>query len=471
MTFTPQDHLTDDSRQVKQGSVFIHDVGNHPEGAAAAEKFMTAAQNAGAREVITNLKKEGTTFHPAPNKVLAEWASITFPKRPEALVGVTGTNGKTSVAWFYRQLATACGKKCGSIGTLGVYGTEKKPLTQTGYTTPNAPALHQNLELLAENTCTHAALEIGSHALALHRADGVRFKAAALTNITQDHLDFHGTMEAYTAAKFRLFSELLQKDGTAVLPTDRPEAHPLIDLCSKHNIQVLTVGKHNADLTVHTTRAHSKGQDITIQYSGQTYSTTLPLMGTFQAANIATTLGLGIASALDLKDMLAALPTLKNVPGRMELVSTSNQPAVIVDYAHTADALETACGALKPLLEGGGRLITIFGAGGDRDATKRPLMAVAAGKESDILIITDDNPRSEDPATIRAQVAAGAPTHIETHQISPREDAIAAALNMATEKDIILLAGKGHETGQIIKGEILPFDDRKVAQELLETYS
>ncbi len=458
-------HLTDDSRAVKPGSIFIHDVNNHPEGEAAAIRFIKQAKQNGVSEVVTNIKYQDTTFDPAPNKILAKWAAQKFPATPKTLVGVTGTNGKTSVAWFYRQLAASCGKKCGSIGTLGVYN-DKQETTQTGYTTPTAPTLHQTLQTLSK-TCTHTAIEVGSHALALHRADGLRFTAAALTNITQDHLDFHGTMEAYAAAKARLFTELLQEDGTAVLPIQNPLAWPIAAFCRENNINVLTTGSANAELTVNITKAHAQGLDVTIKYNADNHHTTLPLLGTFQAANIATTLGLGIASGLDFTKMLTALATLQNVPGRMELVSQKGQATVIVDYAHTPDALESATAALKPLLPKNGKLITLFGAGGDRDNTKRPLMAKAAAKHSDHVIITDDNPRSENPQKIRDQVAAGLPPNTPHQNLSPREDAITAAIKMATEHDIILLAGKGHETGQIINGTTHPFDDRDVARKIL----
>lgn len=498
-------HVTDDSRQVKQGSIFIHDVNNHPEGEAVAIRFIKQAKQNGASEIVTNIKVPDTTFNPAPNKILAKWAAQKFPAAPKILVGVTGTNGKTSVAWFYRQLANAQNHPCGSIGTLGVYN-HKQETTQTGYTTPTAPVLHQTLQQLAEQNCTHSAIEVGSHALALHRADGLRFTAAALTNITQDHLDFHGTMEAYAAAKARLFTELLEENGTAVLPIQNPLAWPIAAFCRENNIKTLTTGTANAELTVNITKAHSQGLDVTIKYEKETHHTTLPLLGTFQAANIATTLGLGIASGLDFTKMLAALPTLQNVPGRMELVKPQGKieaaagrsvsqsqprlvtvgagampqtqaenhvfqrsvPTVIVDYAHTPDALESATAALKPLLPKNGKLITLFGAGGDRDNSKRPLMAKAAAKHSGHIIITDDNPRSEDPTEIRNQVAAGLPVNFPHNIISPREDAIAAAINMATEHDIVLLAGKGHETGQIINGTTHPFDDRDIARTLLK---
>lgn len=466
MIYAPHTHLTDDSRHVEKGSVFVLDIYNHPQGKTLAPQFIKQAQENGAAEIITNIEIDGTTFHPQPGDVLSQWAVQKWPNAPETCVGVTGTNGKTSVAWFYRQLALACKNSCASIGTLGVYSAKNKEPAYTGYTTPTAPILHEKLEKLAAQNISHCAIEVGSHALALHRADGVRFKAAALTNITQDHLDFHGSMEHYAAAKARLFTDLLEDGGIAVLPIQLPLAWPIAAMCKEAEINTLTTGTANAELTVNILKSHAQGLEILVKYQDIEHTTNVPLLGTFQAANLATTLGLGIASGLDFNTMLNALPHLTNVPGRMEIVpSQDHQPTVIVDFAHTADALNTACAALKPLVPAGGKLITVFGAGGDRDTTKRIPMGQAAAKHSDLVIITDDNPRTEDPAPIRAEVQKGAPDALN---ISPREDAIAAAINQATEKDIILLAGKGHESGQIIGKETFPFDDRLVAQSILE---
>lgn len=452
-------HVVDDSRLVQKGSVFVVDADIMPN----PKSLVKMAQEKGASYIIGNIALEGVTYHPRPGRVLARWAKHTHPNQPSQVVGVTGTNGKTSVAWFYNQLLNGTGKKAASVGTLGVHQGSTK-LLETGYTSPTALKTHEILEDLSTQNISHTCMEVSSHALQLYRLDGVKFSAAALTNITQDHLDFHKTMENYTAAKYRLFAELLPEDATAVLNITRPECWPLAALCKERGLSVLTYGTGQAELVVRPVKAMSKGMQLEIKFATHKEEVTLPLIGTFQAENLAAALGLALASGASWPKLMAALPHLSGVPGRMELMpSTSTQPAVVVDYAHTPDALERALTALRPLCQG--NLIVVFGCGGDRDKEKRPKMGEIAQKLADHILITDDNPRTENAQQIRAEILAACP---KGEEIADRKKAIKHAMTSASANDMILLAGKGHESGQIIGTETLPFNDREIAHQTLE---
>src|SRR5690625_3735511 len=376
------------------------------------------------------------------------------------MVAVTGTNGKTSVASFTRQLWAAMGHPAASIGTIGVQGKGfAEPLSAT---TPEPLELHALLARLAEKGCTHAAMEASSHGLAQHRVDGVRFRAAGFTNLSRDHMDYHADAEDYLAAKLRLFGELLPEDGAAVLNTDDPVFERVFELCKKRGLHVLSTGRApEARLHLVETRFHAEGQEVLFRYQGREYRADLALIGAFQAENVALAAGLVLATGGEVDEVFAALPRLKTVPGRMQRAGKRLSGAsVYVDYAHTPAALETAITALRPHCAG--RLIVVFGAGGERDAGKRPLMGEVVARLADGAIITDDNPRGEDPESIREAVRGGCPN---AEIIGDRAKAILSGVEALREPgDCLLIAGKGHEQGQEIAGEVLPFDDVEQAR-------
>ena len=461
--------VVDDTRQLQEGDVFVFDKRIAP---SRIEDFIQQAQQKGAAAIVSNVDQKGVFFHVFPGAILAKWARYQHARQPKCTVGVTGTNGKTSVAWFYQQIVNASGGKgsswAASVGTLGVYQGEKK-VRDTGYTSPTALVTHEILDQLAGDGVEYACLEVSSHALDLGRLDAVDFKAVALTNITQDHLDYHGTMEHYTAAKYRLFADILPDDGVAVIPAQRLEAWPLATLCKERGIRVLTVGTGNAEVVVSPVKLDANGMHVTFKYESIRRDVVLPLIGAFQAENLAVAIGLAIASGIGMEPVLAVLPNLKPVPGRMEMIEkkSDNQPTVVVDYAHTPDALEKLLECTRPLVPEGGKLWCVFGAGGDRDKTKRPLMGKVSATLSDISVVTDDNPRSEDAAQIRQEILQGSANELN---IGDREAAIRHAIMEAKPNDIVVLAGKGHETGQVIGTEVHPFDDRALAHEILGKY-
>ena len=451
--------LTDDSRLVKKGDVFVLEAKLAPD----PEAYIAMALEKGAAAVISNHRAEGVIFHASPGAVLAVWARAQSPKQPENLVAVTGTNGKTSVTWFYGQLMQAAGYKTATLGTLGIYVNNIKE-QETGYTSPTALKLHPILQEMAEKNITHACLEASSQALDVHRLEKCCFKAAALTNITQDHLDYHGTMEAYAAAKYRLFSELLPEEGTAVLNIQRPESWPLAALCKERGLNLITYGSGNAELMVSPTDLRADGQTVDVKYGEAAFTLDLPLVGTFQAQNVAAAMGLALATGATMEGLEKALPNLANVPGRMEVIPKQNegQPTVLVDYAHTPDALENALQSVRPLTKG--KLWVLVGCGGNRDVGKRPKMGKIASDLADVVVITDDNPRHEEAAKIRQQMLKAT---TDGQEIGDREEAIRHALTQAGADDVVLIAGKGHESGQIIGEKTLPFDDRDVARKIL----
>jgi UDP-N-acetylmuramoyl-L-alanyl-D-glutamate--2,6-diaminopimelate ligase len=461
--------LTDDTRTLKAGEVLVWDDRIKP---ALTPQIIADARAKGAAHIITNASVTGPDIIPVPDpgKMLAAYAAETWPRQPKVMLGVTGTSGKTSVAWFCQALGAACGVNTASLGTLGTVRNNKVE-SYFGYTSPTALVLHPMLQQLADDGTTHACMEVSSHALALHRADGVRFTAAALTNITQDHFDFHGNYDNYFSAKARLFTEVLQPGSTAVLPIVRPEAWGLASVAKQRGLRVLGVGTGNAELVVEVKEATGQGLSVNLKYSATPVAAQVPLVGAFQAENLAVALGLMLAGGLPWEKLSKAVPTLSAPPGRMELTpATQSSPCVVVDYAHKPDALARVLMSLKPMAEAtGGNLIVVFGCGGNRDATKRPLMGKIAADMANVVIITDDNPRNEKPDTIRAEVEKGAKTGLSkfVHNIGDRRKAIAAALDAATPRDIVLIAGKGHEEGQIVGDKTLPFDDRLVVKELL----
>jgi UDP-N-acetylmuramoyl-L-alanyl-D-glutamate--2,6-diaminopimelate ligase len=448
-----------DHRKVAPGTVFGAFRGTRFNG----EDFIVDAVSAGAVAVVARPEADvrGAAHVPAeePRREFAKLAARFFEPFPETVVAVTGTNGKTSNVELTRQLWRMAGHPSASIGTLGV--TTADDQVTTGLTTPDIVTFLSNMAGLKRLGITHAAFEASSHGLAQYRTEGLPVAAAAFTNFSRDHLDYHETMEAYFEAKMRLFTEVVDRDGIAVVWTDDAKSPEVIERCQARGLRVLTVGRRGETLRLVERTATQLGQRLELEAGGKAYRIDMPLIGAYQAANVMTAAGLVIATGGAVEETLANLPRVQPVRGRLErAVITKAGAPVYVDYAHTPDAIESAIEALRPHAKG--RLITVFGAGGDRDVGKRPEMGTVAARLSDLVIVTDDNPRSEDPAAIRRDIMAGARG---AREVAGRREAIAAAVAEAGSDDIILLAGKGHEQGQIIGDRVLPFDDVMVARE------
>lgn len=460
--------LAVDSRKVRQGFLFVAIPGYRLDGA----EFAQYAIRQGAAAVLAT--PEGVEVArrtigelPVPFFVtkdiraeLSRLAARFFVRQPEIMVAVTGTNGKTSVANFTLQLWQAMGLRAASIGTIGVQG--EGFAEELSVTTPEPLELHALLARLAEKGCTHAAMEASSHGLAQHRVDGVRLRAAGFTNLSRDHMDYHADHEEYLAAKLRLFGEVLAPEGVAVLNADDPVFDRIRRICSARGIAVLRAGRTpEADLRLSDTRFHAEGQEVSFIFQGREYRADLALIGAFQAENVALAAGLVLATGGEAEAVFAALPDLKTVAGRMQRAGQrANGASVYVDYAHTPAALETAITALRPHCSG--RLITVFGAGGERDSGKRPLMGEVVARLADGAIITDDNPRGEDGAAIREAVRQGCPN---AEIIGDRAKAILTGVEALKDAgDCLLIAGKGHEQGQEIAGATMPFDDVEQAR-------
>ncbi len=449
-----------DHRKVAPGTVFGAFRGTRFNG----EDFIPAAVEAGAVAVVARPQAPVTgAAHVAadePRREFARLAAKFFQPFPETVVAVTGTNGKTSNVEMTRQLWRMAGHNAASIGTLGV--TTADDQVTTGLTTPDIVTFLSNMAGLAREGVSHAAFEASSHGLSQYRTEGLPVHAAAFTNFTRDHLDYHGTMEAYFEAKMRLFTEVLAPDGTAVIWMDDPASEEALRRVDARGIRRLTVGIKGETLRLLKRETTQLGQKLSVEAEGRTTIVTIPLIGAYQAANTLTAAALVIATGGDLGQTLANLGRVQPVRGRLErAVITRAGAPVYVDYAHTADALESAIEALRPHARG--RLITVFGAGGDRDSGKRPEMGAAAARLSDLVIVTDDNPRTEDPAAIRREILTAAPG---AREVPGRREAIAEAVRIASSDDIVLLAGKGHEQGQIVGELVLPFDDVQVAREV-----
>jgi UDP-N-acetylmuramoyl-L-alanyl-D-glutamate--2,6-diaminopimelate ligase len=448
-----------DHRKVAPGTVF----GAFQGSVANGEDYIGAAVQAGAVAVVarTGVRVAGAVQVAAeePRREFARLAARFFQPFPETVVAVTGTNGKTSSVELTRQLWRMAGHHAASIGTLGV--TTADDQVTTGLTTPDIVTFLSNMAGLAREGVTRAAFEASSHGLSQYRTEGLPVRAAAFTNFTRDHLDYHGTMEAYFEAKMRLFTEVIEPDGTAVLWMDDPKSEEVRRRCEARGLRLVTVGAKGETLRLAARAPSQLGQTLTIEAEGKSHRVVLPLIGAYQAANALTALGLVLATGGELSQSLVHLARVQPVRGRLErAVITRRGAPVYVDYAHTPDAIEAAIEALRP--HAAGRLIIVFGAGGDRDVGKRAEMGAMAARLADRVIVTDDNPRSEDPAAIRRDILAGAPGATE---VAGRREAIAAAVADAGPEDIILLAGKGHEQGQVIGALVLPFDDVAVARE------
>ena len=456
--------LAVDSREVKDGFLFAAMPGTRVHGG----EFIQYALRMGASTVLTDA--EGARIAKAeldasdaalviaedPRQALAYSAALWFGAQPETMVAITGTNGKTSVATFTRQIWQLLELEAVNLGTTGVEGAWSAPLS---HTTPEPITLHRTLAEAARNGVTHAAMEASSHGLAQRRLDGVQLKAAGFTNFTQDHLDYHDTFEEYFDAKAGLFARVLPEDGVAVVNIDDPHGVDMAAIATARGQKLITVGRDGADLRILGQRLTQTGQEIRFSYLGKTYLQTLNLIGGFQADNVLLAAGLAIGCGAKSDRVFETFGDLTTVRGRMQHVaSRENGAAVFVDYAHTPDAVETALKAMRPHVMG--RLVAIVGAGGDRDAGKRPLMGQAAEENADVVFVTDDNPRSEDPALIRAAVMDGAPGATE---VGDRAEAILRAVDALGPGDALLIAGKGHETGQIVGDDVLPFDDAEQA--------
>ncbi len=447
--------LTADSRAVGSGFLFAALPGEKADGA----QFIPQAEKKGAAAVLARpgaKTKLPLVADDNPRARLASMAARFYPRQPEIIAGITGTNGKTSTAHFAAQLWEKLGRKAGSIGTLGARASGfERPATLT---TPEPVALHETLDAMASAGVDRLAMEVSSHAIAQARADAVRFQIAAFTNITQDHLDYHPTFADYFAAKARLFDELLPGDGVAVVNVNGEGAAEIIDIAKARGAKVLTTGAEGDAICLLKTDATPAGTDCFIAAFGEEYHIHLPLIGAFQAENALLAAGVVIAAGEASSTVTPLLAELSGVPGRMQLAATMEGAGVYVDYAHTPDAVASALSAIRPHAQG--RIIAVIGAGGDRDRAKRSLMGKAAADGADIVIVTDDNPRSEDPADIRKAVLAGCPDAVE---IGDRAQAIERGVSLLQDGDVLLILGKGHETGQQVGDEVLPFDDVAVA--------
>lgn len=450
--------LTADSRAVKPGYLFAALPGSKVDGS----KFLSDAKSKGAVAAIVPKDArdiEGLILlrSPNPRRMLALAAARFYGAQPDTIVAVTGTNGKTSVAVFVRQIWAEMGFRAASLGTIGIVGPNGT--VNLAHTTPDPVEMHAALAQLASEGVEHLAVEASSHGLDQYRLDGMRIAAGAFTNFTQDHLDYHATFEAYFKAKMRLFEELLQPGAAAVVNADIPEAEEIVRRAKSRGLSTFTVGHNGRDLRIVSAVQNDVGQMLRLAMVDGEFDLPLPLVGDFQASNAVVAAGLVLATGGEPSLVRHALASLRGATGRLELVGTTEVGArVYVDYAHTPDAVATALKALRPSVSG--KLHVVFGCGGDRDKGKRPLMAKAAAEFADIVYVTDDNPRTEDAATIRRESMVGAPDAIE---IADRADAIAHAVKKLKQGDVLLVAGKGHEQGQIVGTETKPFSDHDAA--------
>ncbi len=452
--------LAADSREVRPGYLFAAIAGTDADG----RDFIPDAVGHGAVAVLappgTSITQPRITLvqDDNPRRRLALMAARFFASQPETTVAVTGTNGKTSVAMFVEQLWQQLGNRAASLGTLGVHGDGYA--AKLAHTTPEPVTLHRTLAEIAGRGISHLAMEASSHGLDQYRVDGVRLQAAAFTNLSHDHLDYHPDEAAYLAAKARLFAEVLPNDGTAVLNADSEAYAGLAEICLGRGHKVISYGNTGRDIRIQRRRPNGEGQYLDLVVYGDEYQVQLPVIGDFQAENAACALGLVLACGADQESAVAALGHLRGVPGRIDKVAEHPDGApIFIDYAHTPDALRHVLRALKPHARD--KLVVVFGCGGDRDVAKRPIMGEVACRYADRIIVTDDNPRNENAAAIRHEVMAGCDRAVE---VRDRGEAIRAAVARLGDGDVLVIAGKGHERGQIVQGEIRPFDDAEEAR-------
>jgi UDP-N-acetylmuramoyl-L-alanyl-D-glutamate--2,6-diaminopimelate ligase len=455
--------LASDSRKVSPGDVFFALAGTNVDG----QKFIADALGRGAVAVVTGSKaaSDATQAQPIlnvaePRLALANMAARFFDRQPETIVAVTGTSGKTSVADFTRQLLAASHLRAASIGTIGIIkpgGADYGSLT-----TPDPIALHRSLKTMADEGVTHLAMEASSHGLDQYRLDGVRLKAAAFTNLGRDHLDYHPDMEAYFTAKMRLFRELLPNDGTAVINMDDAVSSQVVEIADDRRLSTIKVGKKGRDIELRSVTRDGFHQVLDLVIAGAAETVCLPLVGNYQVSNALVAAGLAMAVGLPATDIASHMQALNGVKGRLEIAGQANGGLVVVDYAHKPEALQAALDACRPFVSG--RLIVVFGCGGDRDKGKRPLMGKIAADGADVVIVTDDNPRTENAKAVRQDIIGSLPDLIE---IGDRRQAIHRALEMMGQGDVVIVAGKGHETGQIIGDQVLPFSDHEEISQAL----
>ena len=461
--------ITHDSRCVEQGWLFAALPGSKDNGA----RYIVDAIQHGA---VAILAEPGASIEGAgnqvalvtndnPRRLFAQLASKFYGAQPETLIAVTGTNGKTSVVDFVRQLWAALSFKSVSIGTLGVRG---EGLERSGsLTTPDSASLHAELSDLAASGVSHLAMEASSHGLHQSRLDGVRVSAAGFTNLSHDHLDYHKNMEDYLIAKAHLFEDILLPEGSAVLNADVPEFAELKDRVSARGAKIISYGRNAEDIVLKLIEPIANGQRVEFELGGESYSVKLPLVGEFQVMNALCALGLVLSEvSLQAQDVVPLLEKLNGVPGRLELIPGHPRGAVYVDYAHTPDALEKVLVALRPHTQN--RLICVMGCGGDRDANKRPLMGKVASAHADMVVVTDDNPRHEDAQKIREEIKSGATEGAVVMTVPKRGEAIISSIQEMADGDVLVIAGKGHEKGQIIGDKVEPFDDVSVATAAIE---
>ena len=455
--------VTADSRLAGVGDLFVAIPGTKADGG----RYLADAAARGACAAIASRTADlpaGMTIPVLqvadPRAALAVIAARLYPGQPTTVVAVTGTSGKTSVAEFTRQIFAAVGHASASLGTIGV--VSPKRTVYGSLTTPDPVSLHKTIAALAADGTTHLAMEASSHGLDQHRLDGVHVAAAAFTNLGRDHMDYHPTVEDYFAAKMRLFENLLPPDKPAVINRDGVYAQQAETVARRSGRRVLTVGRTGETLKLIDVETIGFSQRLRVEAAGSTFTVDLPLVGAYQVENALVAAALAIATGEAVPKVLAALGTLTGVKGRLEIIGQRNGGLGVVDYAHKPEALAAALEACRPFATG--RLICVFGCGGDRDRGKRPIMGRIAAEKSDIVIVTDDNPRTEVAAAIRAEVLAGAPAATE---IGDRGEAIRAAVRIMQPGDVVLVAGKGHETGQIVGDTIMPFSDHDVLAEAL----
>jgi UDP-N-acetylmuramoyl-L-alanyl-D-glutamate--2,6-diaminopimelate ligase len=450
--------ITADSRAVRPGFVFTALSGSRTDGA----RFIKEAVSKGAAAVVVKTGSVVTDTAGAvvlrsdePRLALARMSARYYPAQPGTIVAITGTSGKTSIAEFTRQIFASCGRAAASLGTIGVV----KPggAVYGSLTTPDPVTLHATLSGLAGEGVTHLAMEASSHGLDQYRLDGVTLTAGAFNNLGRDHLDYHSDSESYLAAKLRLFRDLLRPGQLAVINADGDRSADASAVATQRGLIRMTTGMAGEDLRLTSLRRAGSRQHLQVVHSGRTYAVELPLIGDYQAQNALVAAGLAIGCGEIPDQVFAAVGGLSGVKGRLEIVGRCAGATAVVDYAHKPEALAAALDALRPLATG--RLICVFGCGGDRDKGKRPIMGRIAAERADVVIVTDDNPRSESPSVIRAEILRGAP---QAREIGDRAEAIAAAVAMLGPGDVLIVAGKGHETGQVVGDAVLPFSDQEV---------
>lgn len=456
--------ISSDSRAVGRGFLFAAMPGSTTDGARYVDKAIAAgavAVLAGTQADIPTPAGVAVVRADDPRRALALIAARFHPGQPEKLVAVTGTSGKTSVAAFVREIFADAGHEAASLGTVGI--VSRRWSTYGRLTTPDPIALHEALDRLAREGVTHAALEASSHGLDQRRLDGIRIVAAGFTNLGRDHMDYHPTVADYLAAKMRLFGAILPADGTAVIDMDGAHSHDALKAARERGAELIRIGRDGSEIRITDLEAIGFRQRLRFDAFGKPYDVLLPLAGTFQASNALVAAGLAIGAGIAPETAFAALSRLEGAPGRLELAGRkANGAMIFIDYAHKPDAIATVLQALRPMTAG--RLLIVFGAGGDRDTGKRRLMGEAATAHADGIVVTDDNPRSEVPAAIRAAILEGAPEALE---IGDRREAIHKAMAMLGPDDVLCIAGKGHETGQIVGSEELPFSDHQVVRLVL----